>query len=109
MYVYMTNEIKQYVFKKRDREQLAVGVKRRENLYVSTHAKNPSRGDMACEMAELARWRKGELGQVIYLFRFLLFQQGDACNGFNIPSDYLVRGHRPFRAVFSAATASSAA
>ena len=90
MYVYMTNEIKQYVFKKRDREQLAVGVKRRENLYVSTHAKNPSRGDMACEMAELARWRKGELGQVIYLFRFLLFQQGDACNGFIIPSDYLV-------------------
>lgn len=69
---------------------MAIEVKRRENLYASVHAKHPSRGDMACDLAELATWRKGELGHVIYLFWFLLSQQGDTHNGFNIPSDYLV-------------------
>lgn len=69
---------------------MAIEVKRRENLYTSAHAKNPSRGDTACDLAELAMWRKGELGQVIYLFWFLLSQQGDTRNGFNILSDYLV-------------------
>lgn len=63
------------MLKEREREQLAIGIQSRENLCASTCAKNPSRGYMPCEMTELARWKKGELRQVIYLFLLLFFSK----------------------------------